>query len=116
MSANPYIQFLKLSQTLTQKEIGQELDTTSIKLLEMITVNHSKGESLTVSAAMALDFMGSPATMHRKIDILRKQGWIDLIHHGEDRRTKYLAPTTKTNKYFDSLAKLMSKVWSKNHI
>jgi hypothetical protein len=48
MSANPYIQFLKLSQTLTQKEIGQELDTTSIKLLEMITVNHSKGESLTV--------------------------------------------------------------------
>ena len=114
MSANPYIQFLKLSQTLTQKELSNELDMTTIKLMEMIVVNHSKNTSLTVSEAMALASMGSPATMHRKIDILRKQGWIDLLHEGEDRRTKYLSPTARTTKYFDSLSKLMAKVWSKS--
>jgi DNA-binding MarR family transcriptional regulator len=113
MSKNPYIQFLKLSQTLTYKEIGHELDTTAIKLLEMITISYSKEESLTVSDAMSLEFMGSPATMHRKIDVLRKQGWIDLLHVGDDRRTKYLAPTKKAMKYFESLSKLMEKAWSK---
>jgi len=112
MPVNPYIQFLKLSQTLSLKEINQELDTTAVKLLEIITVYHSKGEPLTVSAAMALSFMGSPATIHRKLDTLRKQLWIDLVHQGEDRRTKYLTPTPKANKYFDSLSKLMFKVSS----
>ena len=51
--------------------------------------------------------------MHRKIDILRKQGWIDLVHEGEDRRTKYLVPTNKAYKYFDSLSKAMNKAWAK---
>ncbi len=115
MSVNPYIQFLKLSQAITQNELSSELDMTTIKLLEMIVVTYSKGASLTVSEAMALSSMGSPATMHRKIDILRKQGWIDLVHVGEDRRTKYLAPTPRANKYFDSLSKLMAKVWAKSH-
>jgi len=113
MTDNPYIQFLKLSQALTDKEIGIELDTTAIKFLELITISHSREKPLTVSEAMALSYIGSPATMHRKIDILRKQGWIDLVHEGEDRRTKYLAPTTKTHKYFDSLSKLMTKAWVK---
>ena len=111
MADNPYIQFLKLSQALTDKDIGQELDTTAIKFLELITINHSKDRQLTVSEAMALSYIGSPATMHRKIDLLRKQGWIDLIHKGEDRRTKYLQPTAKAHKYFDSLSKLMAKTW-----
>ena len=38
MNSNPYIEFLKLSQTLTQKELGQDLDTVCVKLLELITI------------------------------------------------------------------------------
>ncbi len=113
MNSNPYIQFLNLSQALTQKEVGQDLDTVCVKLLELITISNAKDEALTVSQAMAMSLMGSPATMHRKIDILRKQGWIDLVHEGEDRRTKYLVPTAKTYKYFESLSKVMSKAWVK---
>ena len=113
MNSNPYIQFLKLSQTLTQKELGQDLDTVCVKLLELITISNAKDEALTVSQAMAMSLLGSPATMHRKIDILRKQGWIDLVHEGEDRRTKYLVPTNKAYKYFDSLSKAMNKAWAK---
>lgn len=113
MNSNPYIEFLKLSQTLTQKELGQDLDTVCVKLLELITISNAKDEALTVSQAMAMSLLGSPATMHRKIDILRKQGWIDLVHEGEDRRTKYLVPTNKAYKYFDSLSKAMNKAWAK---
>ena len=52
-------------------------------------------ERLTVTEAMSLAEIASPATIHRKIDNLRKAGWIMFEYMGKDRRTKYLVPTDK---------------------
>jgi DNA-binding MarR family transcriptional regulator len=52
-------------------------------------------DRLTVTEAMSLADLASSATLHRKIDNLRKAGWITLEHVEGNRRTKYLEPTEK---------------------
>ena len=108
-SKDIYVRFLTLLQTLQAKELGDKLDSTAERLLEMITVQHGLEQTLTVTECMELDSIASPATIHRKLDELRLQGWVEFVYDGENRRTKYLVPSSKAYKYFDKVSKLMSK-------
>ncbi|MFM2239556.1 MAG: hypothetical protein RJA69_930, partial [Pseudomonadota bacterium] len=38
---------------------------------------------------------------------LRTAGMVDTEFHGDNRRTKYLAPTGKARKYFDKVSALI---------
>jgi predicted transcriptional regulator len=67
-------------------------------------------EALTVTEAMGLSEIGSPATLHRKLDDLRKAGLIEHRYEGEDRRTKYLHPTPKATLHFDKLGETLMTV------
>ena len=62
---------------------------------------------LTITEAMALEEVASPATIHRKIDDLRIAGLVDTEFQGENRRTKYLTPTPKARKFFDKVNALL---------
>jgi DNA-binding transcriptional ArsR family regulator len=86
-----YLRFLNLSQAITSEFEG--VDLTTLRLLETIAVAHTQGKPLTVTNAMALSAIASPATLHRKMDALREAGLIDQVFEGTNRRTKYLAPT-----------------------
>jgi len=101
-----YLRFLNLSQAIASEFEG--LDLTALRLLETIAVAHTQGKPLTVTDAMSLSAIASPATLHRKIDALREAGLIDQIFEGTNRRTKYLAPTKAAAKYFDSMGKAMT--------
>ena len=68
------------------------MDLTERALLDIIA---QCDERLTVTEAMSLADLASSATLHRKLDNLRKAGWITFDYMGEDRRTKYLVPTDK---------------------
>jgi DNA-binding transcriptional ArsR family regulator len=52
---------------------------------------------------MALGSIASPATIHRKLDCLRDMGLVDAMFEGNNRRTKYLVPTTQAQCYFDTV-------------
>jgi len=108
-SKDIYVRFLTLFQSLQAKETEGKMDTTAEKLLETITVHYGQEQTLTVTECMELSAIASPATIHRKLDELRIQGWIEFVYEGENRRTKYLIPSSKANKYFDKISKLMSK-------
>ncbi len=108
-SKDIYVRFLTLLQTLQAKELGDKLDSTAEKLLETITIQYGKQQTLTVTECMELSSIASPATIHRKLDELRILGWIEFTFEGANRRTKYLVPSAKANKYFDKVSKLMSK-------
>ncbi len=77
-------------------------------LLNEIAVQHFAGKTLTVSQAMALKKLASPATLHRKIDALREAGLIEQIFVGKNRRTKYLVPTKDTHAYFGMMSKAIT--------
>ena len=109
---NTYLRFLNLLRGVEASFLPPTLDTTAKCLLERIACQHGQGEPLTITEAMALHDIASPATIHRKIDDLRTAGLVDTEFQGENRRTKYLTPTPKARKYFDKVNALLPNVLS----
>lgn len=106
---NSHIKFLSSFQKLESSNATAGLDLVGESLLGHIAVNFAKGMTLTVTECMRIETVASPATIHRKISELTEQGWIHYFYDGDNRRTKYLAPTTKAVKYFEKVSKLVEK-------
>jgi len=104
-----YLRFLNLLQTLEGAGQMRDIDADSRKLLELIALKHNQQNPLTISEAMALGHIASPATIHRKLDLLRDVGMVDTVHEGKNRRTKYLVPTPKAFEHFADLGKAMQQ-------
>ena len=104
-----YLRFLNLLEALEDTKGFPDIDLEAKKILEVIAVRHQKEAPLTVTEAMALSHIASPATIHRKLDQLRELELIDSIYHGDNRRTKYMVPTASALQYFDRLGKIMTK-------
>ena len=109
MNNHIYIRFLTLLHTIEGKGELPVLDLDAKKLLETIAVRHSQGKQLTVTEAMAMSHIASPATIHRKLDVLREIGMIDTQFEGTNRRTKFLAPTSAAVQYFQAHSKAMNQ-------
>lgn len=102
-NSSTYLRFLGLTQAVDSKWGGADIDLLALRLLEAITVAHAGNVPLTVSQAMGLGAIASPATIHRKLDQLREAGLIEQSFVGKNRRTKYLSPTKAAAKYFEQL-------------
>lgn len=103
-----YLKFL--SQTEHHKLL---VDLTAQKLLEVIATC-AGFEALTVTEAMGLDEIGSPATLHRKMNDLLAEGLIYHQFEGKNRRTKFLHPTQKALNHFNNLSQALLTV-AKEH-
>jgi Fe2+ or Zn2+ uptake regulation protein len=108
-SKNIYLRFLNLIHALDGGANTPAMDLDAKKLLEVIAVHHASEKSLTVTDAMALNSIASPATIHRKLDQLRELGMIDTVFEGKNRRTKYLVPTQMAHDYFNQVGKVMQQ-------
>jgi len=105
---NVYLRFLSLVEVLDRSIFTHsKIDEVSKKLLEVIAVKDQQGSTMTVTDALILRQIGSPATVHRKLYVLLEAGWIDLVFKGKNRRTKYILPTIAANEYFERLDLLM---------
>jgi DNA-binding MarR family transcriptional regulator len=104
---NAYLRFLNLLRGVEATFLPPSLDSTAKALLERIACEHAQGNPLTITEAMALHDVASPATIHRKIDDLRIAGLVDTEFQGDNRRTKYLTPTPKARKFFDKVNALL---------
>lgn len=107
-----YMRFLNLLHALEGGENAPEMDLEAKKLLEVIAVHDANRTPLTVTAAMNLGHIASPATIHRKLDVLRELGMIDTVFEGKNRRTKYLVPTQTAHSYFESVGEAMAEAIS----
>ncbi len=74
-----YLRFLNLIHALDGGANTPAMDLDAKKLLEVIAVRHAAEKPLTVTDAMALNSIASPATIHRKLDQLRELGMIDTV-------------------------------------
>ncbi len=108
-SQHIYIKFLTLLHAIEGKGELPELEMDAKRLLEVIAVQHSLGKAMTVSDAMGLSHIASPATIHRKLDLLREIGMIDTVFEGTNRRTKFLVPTEMADAYFNRVSAVMQK-------
>jgi Fe2+ or Zn2+ uptake regulation protein len=102
-----YMRFLNLIHALDGGANAPQMDLDAKKLLEVVSVRHDLGKPLTVTEAMALNHIASPATIHRKLDQLRELGMIDTVFEGKNRRTKFLVPTQAAHDYFNAVGEAM---------
>ena len=103
-----YLRFLSLAHALDSASVAT-LDETAKHLLQLIVLRHAQGNALTVTDAMALSSIASPATIHRKLNVLREAGLVVQTFESGNRRTKYLTPTQAADTYFDKLGQVMNQ-------
>jgi DNA-binding MarR family transcriptional regulator len=68
-------------------------------LFEVAALHWSAGEALTVREMIDQSDLGSPATLHKRLQRLIAQDFLKAEVEASDRRTKYILPTTKGLKY-----------------
>ena len=107
-SKQVYMRFLSILHAIEGREEVPPMDLDAKKLLEVIAVRHEHKQPLTVTEAMALSQIASPATIHRKLDQLREMGMVTTAFDGTNRRTKYLVPTDAAQSYFNSVGQAMT--------
>ncbi len=107
-----YLRFLNIVHALEGGKNAPAMDLDAKKLLEVIFVRYADDKPMTVTDAMALSHIASPATIHRKLDQLRELGMIDTAFEGKNRRTKYLVPTQTAHDYFESIGQAMHEALS----
>jgi len=98
MTDRTYFRYLAYSCTAFEG-----MDLTERALLDVIA--SCSVEQLTVTEAMSLNLIASPATLHRKLDNLRNAGWIYQECRDGNRRTKYLVAAPKALAEYEKLNK-----------
>jgi len=106
---NSYLQYLAQSQKSKWHQSFFSERPICEKLLGAIAIENQKGRPYTVSEVMRLQNLGSPGTIHRRLETLRRAGLIEQIFKNDDRRTKYLVPTTLANRYFRNMDEVMQQ-------
>jgi DNA-binding MarR family transcriptional regulator len=104
-----YLRFLNVLHTLENQQDFPAVDADARRLLDEIALREVSGQSLTVTEAMGLSDIASPATLHRKLDILRQNGLIKHKFEGENRRTKHVVLTPLALKFFDHAGRAMQR-------
>lgn len=105
--SSAYLRFLHIANALS-REAAVGLKPQHLALLESIATAWFIDEPMSVRAAIAQGNLGSPATLHKRLMLLRKDGYVSEMAVNGDRRTKLLAPTPKAIDYFDKLGGAMT--------
>lgn len=106
-----YLRFVRLMETVEAAPSFPRLDHIEKKLLEFIALSEAAGKALLVSDVIYANDIGSPATLHRRISNLEKQG---LIRFGADidGRKKCVELTPKSRDYWSKMGKCIVKAAS----
>lgn len=106
-----YLRYLQLIEALNTEPSSKmsDIDPLAKQLLDKILLRHTQDNPMTVSNAMELSCIASPATIQRKLDLLREAGLIEQVFKGKNRRTKYLVTTALSEQYFKELSDAMAQ-------
>ena len=104
--ADIYMRFLQLSEAIRGLPSLPPLDPLEERMLALVARASQASERLSVRDMMAIDALGSPATIHGRLKSMRAKGWLQLADT-EDARRKQVTLTPDAWKYFDKLSKCM---------
>lgn len=89
-------------------ERNPALGGTDLHLLEKIAMGETEGGLLSVTNAMHLNTVASPATIWRCLDKLAKHNYILLKNGSKDTRIKYIFLSSKGKTYFKKLEQALA--------
>ena len=103
---NSYLRFAKLANVFF-RDSHLILNPNQRALLDAIALAWHQGQPMSVREAISLKTLGSAATLHKRLTILRSEGYLEEFNTQGDKRTKLLGLTPKTLLYFETLGALL---------
>lgn len=110
MRSNHYLDFLQQLKSSRSESEAVLSDPICKLVLEEIALAERNQQRLTVSMVMRLKHIASPATLHRKLDLLVQANVVHSTFDGGNKRTKYMALTESGQKYFERLSMLIESI------
>ena len=104
-----YVSFLQLSSEVESLFDLKGFGPNEKALFQEVFLAWFKGASLSVNEAIAISHLGSPATLHKRLALLRDLKLVDALHLNEDHRSKFLQPTDTGIKYIEMLSKCLAQ-------
>jgi len=106
---NPYINFVNLVKAISASDAFPKLAHLPRLILDEIALNEFQGHPLTVRDLLSNQVIASPATLHKHLMALRRQGYVYTASVADDRRSKYLKLTAQGHQYINTLSKALVK-------
>lgn len=107
-----YLRFLQLVSAVEALPGLEKFDANEKALFDTVVLRWSQGTPLTVREAIHQAELGSPATLHKRLQRLIAKDLLLSEHQGNDRRTKYLMPSQKGLVYIEWLSTQLAVVQS----
>jgi hypothetical protein len=105
-----YLKFLELVSAVEAMPSIGDVDANEKALFDALCLAWSQGNPFSVRAAINQSNLGSPATLHKRLQQLIAKDLIVAEFEGQDRRTKYLRPSEKGLLYIEWLSSKMTTV------
>lgn len=105
-----YLRFLQLASAVEAMPGIEDFDANEKALFDSLSLGWSQGTPFTVRTAINQAHLGSPATLHKRLQRLIGKDLIVAEFEGQDRRTKHLRPSEKGLAYIAWLSKQIKAV------
>jgi predicted transcriptional regulator len=99
-----YVRFLQFFHAMKNRPAVPLLDSSEQRLLEVVAVAWQRGKPLSVTEAMAVEAIGAPASVHKRLRRLRELGLVELQTTHFAPIKKLVVPTESALNYFGELA------------
>ena len=107
--AKPYFKFLGLLSDPVVFHENSEFDANHKALFESAVIHWSLGKPLSVLETINQAELGSPATLHKRLQRLIAQDIVQSECSEADKRTKFISPTPKGMSYLEWVGDKMLK-------
>ena len=107
-AAQAYLHFLQLSSGFVQMPALEGFDANHKALFESVALSWYLGKPITVRETIGQSALGSPATLHKRLQRLIDQKLLSAQSFGKDRRTKFVQPTEKGLAFLNWLGQLQA--------
>ena len=99
--AKSYLHFLMLLTEPESAHAHSRLDANHKALFESTVMRWSVGKPLSVLETISQAKLGSPATLHKRLQGLIAQDFVKSECTGTDKRTKFVSPSQKGIHYME---------------
>jgi DNA-binding MarR family transcriptional regulator len=106
---NAWLNLRQLLDVVNSDTDLKAIDDRSQRLLEWIVSNYSLERPLFVQTIVMKSEVASPATIHKGLSLLEREGLISMKVDAEDTRRRIVSPTDRARKL---MAKLSQRVQS----
>ncbi len=110
---NAWINLRQLMDVIGSDAEYKTLDDRSQRLLEWIVLNYAPGQSMFVQTIVVNSQVASPATVHKCLAILEREGFIALEVDPRDTRRRIVSPTDRARKLLSRLSKRVN-AWAES--